>query len=527
MAFLSQQLSEMEPEDESIIARTRRTLKSLPDPYGHGFSRSEDPLARTREAWEKSELLRMKSGKIAINPLFLFFRNIIGFSIAGTSLLFVINPSFLPSNPLIVLSIWLIPLLAAFGPPIAGSEATWSAVEAKISLREQGGIGDGRRHTLRAQPGMDRILEGLRDGRRQNNISAFLATTSLTLLCLSTLIAPRTVAWNLLLLISMTSGIGLSIHSILTTFYVRLQADSMPLLIHYAPTHHPTQLGSPLGELLFAHLDPDSQIEWSTWEDKFTSSILPGTDPIQARERLLFLLHLHATDVVSSTDVLESLRDFMPPEAIDRTLLQEETFFNWRSIQRSLEHARAWQPGAFRLFERLQNDLLTGSPEILLSPWRMDISLDTMCYDGSGSLFIALNNQTFESTHARVEVQVPGGKPESIDHRFELMPCPPPTKSVELTHPSDDDVLDWLPRYLERTVVLWINVAWDRQFKGDAQVQVTLRDDNETVLGSRIVRTFVTPRESHQRADRIRKLLLARRFSDRPIPEVRPESISG
>jgi len=517
----------MEPEDESIIARTRRTLKSLPDPYGHGFSRSEDPLARTREAWEKSEQLRMKSGKIATNPFFLFFRNIIGFSIAGTSLLFVINPSLLPSNPLLVLSIWLIPLLAAFGPPIAGSEAAWSAAEAKISLREQGGIGDGRRHTLRAQPGMDRILEGLRDGRRQNNISAFLATTSLTLLCLSTLIAPRTVAWNLLLLISMTSGLGLSIHSILTTFYVRLQADSMPLLIHYAPTHHPTQLGSPLGELLYAHLDPDSQIEWSSWEEKFTSSILPGIDPIQARERLLFLLHLHATDVVSSNHVIESLRDFMPPEAIDRTLLEKESFFNWRSIQRSLEHARAWQPGAFRLFERLQNDLLTGSPEILLSPWRMDISLDTMCYDGSGSLFIALNNQTFDTTHARVEVQVPGGKPESINHRFELMPCPPPTKSVELTHPSDDDVLDWLPRYLERTVVLWINVAWDRQFKGDAQVQVTLRDDAETVLGSRIVRTFVTPRESHQRADRIRELLRARRFSDLPVPEARGESISG
>ena len=254
---------------------------------------------------------------------------------------------------------------------------------------------------------------------------------------------------------------------------------------------------------------------------------LPGTDSIQARERLLFLLHLHATDVVSTTDVIKSLRDFMPPEAIDRTLLQEDAFFNWRSIQRSLEHARAWQPGAFRLFERLQNDLLTGSPEILLSPWRMDISLDTMCYDGSGSLFIALNNQTFESTPARVEFQVPGGKPESINLRFELMPCPPSTKSVELTHPSDDDVLDWLPRYLERTVVLWINVAWDRQFKGDAQVQVTLRDDNETVLGSRIVSTVVTPRESHQRADRIRKLLVARRFSDRPIPEGRAESISG
>ena len=113
---------------------------------------------------------------------------------------------------------------------------------------------------------MDRVLEGLRDGRRQNNISAFLATTSLTLLCFSMLITPRSVAWNLLLLISMTSGIGLSIHSILTTYYIRLQADQMPLLIHYAPTHHPTQLGSPLGQLLQSHLDPDSQIEWAEWE---------------------------------------------------------------------------------------------------------------------------------------------------------------------------------------------------------------------------------------------------------------------
>ena len=56
--------------------------------------------------------------------------------------------------------------------------------------------------------------------------------------------------------------------------------------------------------------------------------------------------------------VLDSLRDFMSPDAIDRTLLSEDQFFNWRTLQRALEHARAWQPGAFRLFERLQNDFL-------------------------------------------------------------------------------------------------------------------------------------------------------------------------
>ena len=43
---------------------------------------------------------------------------------------------------------------------------------------------------------------------------------------------------------------------------------------------------------------------------------------------------------------------------------------------------------------------------------------------------------------------------------------PPPLKAIELTNPSEDDVLSWLPRYLERTVVLWVNVAWDAVSKG-------------------------------------------------------------
>ena len=68
------------------------------------------------------------------------FRNIVGFGIATTAVLLVIDPTILPyTSPLFILAIWLIPAPAAFVPPIAGSEATWSAVEAKIS-REQGDL---------------------------------------------------------------------------------------------------------------------------------------------------------------------------------------------------------------------------------------------------------------------------------------------------------------------------------------------------------------------------------------------------
>jgi len=54
-------LSEMEPEEESIVARTRRTIKSLPDPYGHGFVRNEDPFGRKKEGRGKKKKKKKKN----------------------------------------------------------------------------------------------------------------------------------------------------------------------------------------------------------------------------------------------------------------------------------------------------------------------------------------------------------------------------------------------------------------------------------------------------------------------------------
>ena len=56
------------------------------------------------------------------------------------------------------------------------------------------------------------------------------------------------------------------------------------------------------------------------------------------------------------------------------------------------------------------------------------------------------------------------------------------------------------------------------QFQGGGTVQVTLRDDDGVVLGSRIVRTNVLPKESRQRIERIRQLLRVRRFSELDVP---------
>ena len=42
---------------------------ALPDPYGHGFARTENPLERTVEKWQQQERLRMRFGPVSYTHL--------------------------------------------------------------------------------------------------------------------------------------------------------------------------------------------------------------------------------------------------------------------------------------------------------------------------------------------------------------------------------------------------------------------------------------------------------------------------
>ena len=492
---------------------------TLPDPYGHGFVRAENPIQRTTEKWQRQEDIRLKVGAFARRGILLTARVLLGLSVAIVALTSVLFPENAPPNPGYVLLFWFVPFSLCILPPLLAGEAMWQSIQARISLREIDDEAVGGKLSLRSQPGMDRILEGITDVRRHNSINALLAFSAVFLLGLGTVIAEDSLVWNLSFLVAMTLGFAHTFHSYFTTDTVRQQGDKMPCLVHHAPTHHPTQLGSILGELIVLHLDPDLYLEWLDWLTAFRKSILPGYDKDQSWERVLYVLHLHANEELSDEKALAELTEFIRPDALDKILLDETSIFNWRSLQRLLEHARVWQPSAFRLLERLQLDLLSGSPILLRSPWRMDVALDSECEEGTGHLFIALNNQSFNPMVARIEVVCPGGEPVVRDHRFELQPCPPPRHAVELNAASEDDALDWVPRYLQKGVVLWLGVAWSGKLQGERYVQVILRDDEGVVIESRVLRTIVKNRNSSHYRQKNKKLEHARLWASKPLPK--------
>ena len=89
---------------------------------------------------------------------------------------------------------------------------------------------------------------------------------------------------------------------------------------------------------------------------------------------------------------------------------------------------------------------------------------------------------------------------------------------VKITDPLVEDALDWMPRYLEKGIILWIGVAWLESITGKRNVQIILRDDDDSVLDSRIIQTNVINGESAMSRRRLKRMLDARRIGEKVMP---------
>jgi hypothetical protein len=505
-------------DDTSITPAIAGASGGLPDPYGVGFEESVSQLELTKEEWERIERIRIRVGALVSNPFFVAFQNISGVLIALVALSGVIAPTVV--SPLMGFAfIIFIPIfIVALAPSFIAAESSWRAFSLRTSLWEQGGMRGGKRTGLKSRPGMDRIAEGLRDGRRNNGFAITMASISMLLFFFSVGLSTDGIAYNLALLIVMTTGLGFSFHAIFTNEYRKRYGDFLPYLMLHSPTHRPTQLNTILGDLVVAHLDPDSELDWRDWEGRLESSLLSGVRPLQARERMLYLLYLHQIGTLDTQEAIRELQQSIRSRSLADLLLDENAIFNWRTLQRVVSHAKAWQPEVFQLLDRLQSDLMVCSPSTSKGGWRMDLALDNVHEGGTGHLFIALNNQTKKTQHVRVEVIIPGGEPESRDHRLEIQSCIGPKSPLPLTDPLKKDVLDYIPQYLEKGAILWLGVAWKRGFKGQKVVQVILKDDDGTVFKSRVINAHDAMNEAQLERMRTRRIHLARAIGEMALP---------
>ena len=114
--------------------KTPDSAIELPDPYGHGFERIEDPLEKTRIQWNHLETRRKLFGNIARNWMLIYWRSIVGLVLAFIAMLGILFPDQISDKNWLIILLPL-PVLFAVIPNIIAVESAWHAMQAKLSLR--------------------------------------------------------------------------------------------------------------------------------------------------------------------------------------------------------------------------------------------------------------------------------------------------------------------------------------------------------------------------------------------------------
>jgi hypothetical protein len=257
-----------------------------------------------------------------------------------------------------------------------------------------------------------------------------------------------------------------------------MRSNKFPLLSLHAPTLHESVLNRVLTDVLVAHLDPETAGSWDDWTMLLEEKVRDGHSPSAALEHMLTALHLNDRGLLTSEEMMSSIREVYKISALDK-LTDTTAKINIVSIQSLLAHTRAWQPGLFRLIDRLHDASKNGELTLSENKWRTDLDLPPRSSDGQSDLFVMVHNGGDSDMTIEVEIVTAHGEPEVQSLR---VPC-------KRTRIKEVVTLDGL---LDSALVLWIGLAWPSTVSGPHPVQVTINGDDGNTLSSTIVQTTLT-----------------------------------
>lgn len=354
----------------------------------------------------------------------------------------------------------------------------FSSLFAKMSARHRLQLRIEGFKSKEAYPGVERILNTLHERVLRERVRLFSAFLSVLSLFAVWEIETGYVLGQILVSFSVILGFI----SWLNTFYLEgsipMRSNKFPLLSLHAPTLHESVLNRVLTDVLVAHLDPETAGSWDDWTISLEENVRDGHSSSAALEHMLTALHLNDRGLLTPEEMISSIKEVYKISALDK-LTDTTMKINIVSIQSLLAHTRAWQPGLFRLIDRLHDSSKNGELTLSENKWRTDLDLPPRSSDGQSDLFVMVHNGSNSDMTVEVEIVTAHGEPEVQTLR---VPC-------KRTRIKEVVTLDGL---LDSALVLWIGLAWPSTVSGPHPVQVTINGDDGNTLSSTIVQTTLT-----------------------------------
>jgi len=368
-----------------------------------------------------------------------------------------------------------------------------AAIFSQMSARDRLKLRDGSKSTMDAYPGVERILNSLRERLLRERIRIF--SSSIALLSIITvwmLEAGSTLDTLLLVSASLLGGLCLW-NSFFLDDSIPMRSNSFPLLSLHAPTLHNSILDRPLSDLIVAHLDPETAAAWDEWKTALTESVREDQTPESAIEHLLRALHLNDQGLLEGERLITEAKQVFKVRATDQ-LIDTQNKFNLKSLRTLLAHTKAWEPGLFRLIDRLQDAAIREMASQNSAPWRLDLDIPPRCSQGQAELFVILHNNTGAVVDVEIDIVAAEGEPALQTIGVDTKP------SRRIRRDGASDPVESLGRLLDDATVLWIGLAWPNTSRGPHPVQVTLKGERGETLSAMVVKTTLSPNAQQESA---------------------------
>ncbi|MBN55044.1 MAG: hypothetical protein CMA79_01205 [Euryarchaeota archaeon] len=371
-----------------------------------------------------------------------------------------------------------------FAPALFASSFAQMSARDRLQLKAEG------MKSMEAYPGVERILNTLHERVLRERTRILCSIVAALAINSADNFETGTILASFLFGLALFLGAIALLNTIQLESRIPMTDSDFPLLSLHAPTLHQSTLDRVLSDLVVAHLDPETAGAWDDWVGELENKVRSSQTPSSAVEHLLRVLHLNHLDLLDDERLLSESKRVFRVAAIDE-LTDDNSKFSIRTLRRLMAHTRAWQPGLFRLIDRLQDSAMRGHSSLIESPWRMDLDIPPRCSQGQGDLFVMVHNHSRKESKVEIEIIAADGEP----HKQTIRLSPPLSrqpKGPARLGEEGNDLVDVLGRLIDNCYVLWIGLAWQKNTSGSRPVQVTLRGPNGETLSSLVVTTSLS-----------------------------------
>ncbi len=294
--------------------------------------------------------------------------------------------------------------------------------------------------------------------------------------------------------------IGLGLAIIIRSLNLNIH-DVNGLQDFYKPTTHQIFLDNFFGEVFSDHLDPVTFLKWDEYLAGINKILTPSFIqkikeqeeeelPITfAIESLLFLYYLRYQNVLTKEQFTRELAEIINVDSLDfdveRGLLIENSwYFSTTDVSKIFAYIKKYNPGFFKILDRIQLELADNIERISKDPIYMDSSAQEVVFlNAELNIMIFLYNNAPEDKKYTIKVVAPGFEPSELNLAIKVEGRGSfliPEKTLPLISSEGNDIAGILSTMLENGDSTWLTLE-PRQ-TGEQTIQIFLMSSDGTII---------------------------------------------